>query len=234
MTLSPASVRNVMSGSRAARPHLCAAHLGRAAADRARPAFLRRRADAGRRSDRARSQRDRGPGRRLGSGQVGRDGADRGVRAALRAHPRRRRRADRESEPAIQAHRVRPARARARARGSGRRGRPGRESRSQHPGRPADVGADRGRQFPQRPHPRPHSARGQGRDRAALEEGQAELDALTQKIIAAGLASWSGGETRRAQADRARPGQSARGPQGARRSRARPAPVRRSGNASAT
>ena len=27
-----------------------------------------------------------------------------------------------------------------------------------------------------------------------LEEGQAELDALTQKIIAAGLASWSGGE----------------------------------------
>src|SRR4249919_1681721 len=28
-----------------------------------------------------------------------------------------------------------------------------------------------------------------------LEEGQAELDALTQKIIAAGLASWSGGET---------------------------------------
>jgi len=28
-----------------------------------------------------------------------------------------------------------------------------------------------------------------------LQEGQAELDALTQKIVAAGLASWSGGES---------------------------------------
>ena len=28
-----------------------------------------------------------------------------------------------------------------------------------------------------------------------LKEGKAELDALTQKIVAAGLASWSGGET---------------------------------------
>ena len=30
---------------------------------------------------------------------------------------------------------------------------------------------------------------------AALEAGQAELDQLTQKIVAAGLASWSGGES---------------------------------------
>ena len=30
---------------------------------------------------------------------------------------------------------------------------------------------------------------------AALTQGQAELDQLTQKIIAAGLASWSGGDT---------------------------------------
>jgi len=30
---------------------------------------------------------------------------------------------------------------------------------------------------------------------AKLKEGEAELDALTQKIVAAGLASWSGGET---------------------------------------
>ena len=161
--------RHVRSGT--ARPRLCAAYLGRAAADRVRAAFLRRRPDADRRSDRARSQGDRGAGRRLGSGQVGRVGADRSVRASLRAQPRRRRRADREIEPAIEAHRVRPARARARTRGSRRRGRPGRKSRSQYPGRPADVGADRGRQFPQRPHPRPHSARGQGRDRAAARGG---------------------------------------------------------------
>jgi heat-inducible transcriptional repressor len=31
--------------------------------------------------------------------------------------------------------------------------------------------------------------------RARLKEGEAELDALTQKIVAAGLASWSGGES---------------------------------------
>ena len=30
----------------------------------------------------------------------------------------------------------------------------------------------------------------------SLTQGQAELDQLTQKIIAAGLASWSGGESR--------------------------------------
>ena len=29
----------------------------------------------------------------------------------------------------------------------------------------------------------------------AVTEGQAELDQLTQKVIAAGLASWSGGES---------------------------------------
>ena len=42
-----------------------------------------------------------------------------------------------------------------------------------------------------------------------VREGQAELDELTTKVVAAGLASWSGGEQRRAQADRARPSASA-------------------------
>ena len=52
MPLSPASVRNVMSDLEAARPDLRAAHLGRAAADRIRPALLRRCADGGRRPHR--------------------------------------------------------------------------------------------------------------------------------------------------------------------------------------
>ena len=141
--------RHVRSG--AARPRLCAAYLGRAAADRVRAALLRRCPDAGRRSRPsaiARRSRRRSP---AGPGEVGRVGADRSVRASLRAQPRRRRRADREVEPATQAHRVRPARARARARGARRRGRPGRKSCSQYPGRPADVGADRGRRISSTP-----------------------------------------------------------------------------------
>ena len=48
----------------------------------------------------------------------------------------------------------------------------------------------------------------------ALAADQAELDQLTQKIVAAGLASWSGGDERRAPADRARPGASAGRPHG--------------------
>ncbi len=48
----------------------------------------------------------------------------------------------------------------------GRRGRSGRKPRSQYPGRPADLGADRSREFSQRAHPRPHPRRGQGRNRA--------------------------------------------------------------------
>ena len=47
----------------AARPDLFAAHLGRPAADRARPALLRRCADADRRHQRERPPRDRGAGR---------------------------------------------------------------------------------------------------------------------------------------------------------------------------
>ncbi len=52
-------------GPRTARPGLCAAHLGRAAADRDGAALLRRCADADRRSHRERPPGDRGAGRRL-------------------------------------------------------------------------------------------------------------------------------------------------------------------------
>ena len=105
---------------RAARADLCAAHLGRPAADRARPALLRRRADG-----------DRRPARRptgasieaqvAARGQIIRRRAQRGLRHALRPHARGRRGAQRQVERAAQAHRVRAARARARA---GRAGRP--------------------------------------------------------------------------------------------------------------
>ena len=62
----------------------------------------------------------------------------------------------------------------------------------------------------------------------ALAAGQAELDQLTQKIVAAGLRELVGRRERRAQADRARRGAPARRPQGARGPRAGAAAVRRS------
>ena len=60
---------------------------------------------------------------------------------------------------------------------------------------PADLGADRGRELPQRACARPHARGGERRAREGAQQSQAELDQLTQKIVAAGLASWSGGES---------------------------------------
>ena len=54
----------------------------------------------------------------------------------------------------------------------------------------------------------------------ALKAGEAELDQLTQKIVSAGLASWSGGESDQRRADRARCGASARRSSGGRGPRA--------------
>ncbi len=64
----------------------------------------------------------------------------------------------------------------------------------------------------------------------ALTQNRAELDQLTQKVIAAGIASWSGGVKRRPPVDRARSRQSAGRPARAGGSGARPAAVRRSRN----
>ena len=64
----------------------------------------------------------------------------------------------------------------------------------------------------------------------ALTQNRTELDQLTQKVISAGIASWSGGDKRRPATDRARPRQSAGRSARARRSRAREIAVRRSRN----
>ena len=128
--LSPASVRNVMAGPRAARPDLRAAYLGRPAADGTGLAVLRRRPDAGRRSHRAGAAIDPEPACLRRPGAVGRGGARRGPDAAVRPDPRRRRGADREIQFAAEAYRIRAAGAGAGAGGAGRRGRPGREPRA--------------------------------------------------------------------------------------------------------
>ena len=147
-------------GPRAARPHLCAAHLGRTAADRAGLALLRRCADGDRRPRRRRPARHGGQGR--GRRQVHGRGAQRGLRHALRPHARGRRGAGGEVERAAQAHRVRAARARARAGRAGAGGRPGREPHHHHPGRAADLRAHRGLELPQRARARPHAGGSQG------------------------------------------------------------------------
>ena len=70
-----------------------------------------------------------------------------------------------QDQRAAQAHRIRAAGAGARAGRAGGRRRPGRKPHSQRAGRPADLGADRGRQFPQRPYPRQDAGRAARRDR---------------------------------------------------------------------
>ena len=121
--LSPASVRNVMSDLEQLGL-VYAAHLGRPAADGGGAALLRRRADGDRRSRRIRPSRDGGQGR--GRRQVHGGGAEQslrmlsgltraaGVVLAAKSNVRLK-------------HRVRAARAGARAGDPGRRGRPGRE-----------------------------------------------------------------------------------------------------------
>ena len=80
---------------------------------------------------------------------------------------RRRRRARRQGRHSPQARRVHPDRADARPGGAGRRGRIGREPADRsRPGHDA-IGADRGRQLPQHPHPRPNARRRPGRDGTA-------------------------------------------------------------------
>ncbi len=167
MTLSPASVRNVMSDLEQLglvyAPHTSAGRLPTEVGLRFFVDALMQIGDLTE-HDRKRSRR-----RSRGSGQA------KSVEAVLTEasgllsglKPRRRRRAHGEIESAAQAHRIRAARARARARRAGRRRRPDRKPRAQYPGRPADLGADRGGQFPQRAHSRPYAGRGQRRDRAA-------------------------------------------------------------------
>ena len=141
-------------GPRAARPHLRAAHLGRPAADRTRPALLRRRADGDRRSDRKRPPLDRGAGGRLRRRQIGGDAAHRSLADAVGPDALGRRRAHHQDQSAAQAHRIRAAGAGARAGRAGGRRRPGGKPRAQRAAGPADLGAGRGRQFPQRAYPR--------------------------------------------------------------------------------
>ena len=131
-------------GSGAARPDLCAAHLGRPAADRTRPALLRRCPDAGRRSHRSRAAVDPEPARLRRPGAIGRGRAGRGPDPAVRPDPRRRRGADAEIQFAAETHRIRPAGAGTGAGGAGRRGRPGREPRADAAAGRSLLGADRG------------------------------------------------------------------------------------------
>ena len=87
-----------------------------------------------------------------------------------------------------------PARARARAGGAGRRRRSGREPRAQYSGRVADLALTEASNF-LNAHIRGKTlADARGGLKRALVARQAEIDELTQRLVADGLASWSGGE----------------------------------------
>ena len=202
--------------SRAARPDLCAAYLRRPAADRARPAFLRRRLDAGRRPHRGRAAIDPEPARVRRPCAIGRSGAWRSPDPAVRPDPRGRRGADRQIQYAPQAYRVRAAGTRARAGRAGRRGRPGREPRPDLAARRSPVRADGSDQLPQRAHPRPHARRSaaRARNRAGAWPRRARpVDAEGDRRRARELV---GRRDRGPAVDRARSRQSARGPARAR------------------
>ena len=130
--------------SRAARPDLRAAYLGRTAADRTRPAVFRRCPDAGRRSHRTGTAVDPDPACLRRQGAIGRGGAWRSADAAVRPHPGRGRGADGEIQFAAEAYRIRAAGAGTGAGGAGRRGRPGRKPRADAAAGRSVVGADRG------------------------------------------------------------------------------------------
>ena len=91
-------------------------------------------------------------------------------------------------------------------------------------GRLADLGVDRSGEFPQCPHPRPRARRGQSRDRAHAQGKRGPTRSADQEDRRRRSRQLVGRGKRRAQADRARPGASARRSQGGRRSRARAAP----------
>ena len=131
--------------SRAARPDLCAAYLGRAAADRIRAALLCRCPDAGRRSHRSRTAIDPDPACFRRQGAIGRGRARRGADPAVRPYPGGRRGVDRQIQFAAEAYRVRSAGTGAGAGRAGRRRRPGRKSRAGAAAGRAFLGADRSR-----------------------------------------------------------------------------------------
>ena len=164
MTLSPASVRNVMQDLEQLgliyAPHTSA---GRLPTELGLRFFVDALMQIGDLSEPDRVV-DRGPGRRRR--HDGRERAHRGLDPALRTDPRRRRRAHRQGECPPEAHRVRAPRAGARAGRAGRRGRPGREPRARPADRAAGLGADRGVELPQRPCARQDARRGQGRARS--------------------------------------------------------------------
>ena len=189
MPLSPASVRNVMQDLEELgliyAPHTSA---GRLPTERGLRFFVDALMQVGDLSERDRAVIE---GQVAAAGKSVENVLNEVSGLLLGPHPRGRRRADRQVECPSQAHRVRPARARTGARRAGRRRWPGREPHRQPAARPADLGADRGLELPQRAHSRQDARRGQGRRsrrRWRRRRPRRELDALTQRIVAAGLA----------------------------------------------
>ena len=216
-------------GPRAARPGLCAAHLGRAAADRARAALLRRCADGDRRPlarTTAATWRRRSPphGKSLdavlseASGMLSGLTHAAGVVMTAKANVRLKH---------IEFVRLEPERALVVL--VAEDGQVENRIIDVPIGLPTSALTEAG-EFPQRACPRPHPGRGARRAREGAEAEPGRARSADAEDRRRRLRELVGRRQRRPQADRARPRQSARRSHGARGPRTRAAAVRRSRN----
>ena len=188
-------IRNVMSDLEhlglVYAPHISA---GRLPTQRG-PALLRRRLHGARRPLRRGAPRHRGAGHGLRQRRIAGAHADRGQPDAVRAcraapawcsPPRTRWRSSTSSSSSSSRRKALAVLVVAERRR--------REPHRRPAGRHHRLAAARGLELPQRPYPRPHAGRGQGRYRTLKEETKAALDTLSQELVEKGLAVWAGAE----------------------------------------
>ena len=145
------------AGSRGTGTRLRPPYQRRPAADPDGAALLRRRPAGDRRHRRGRAAPHRGGSPRRLAGAHARRRAGRGQQPPVGPDAGRRRGGDQQGQCAPEAHRIRAAGTRAGPGDPRRRGRFGREPRRADARGPAGLGAGRGRQLPQCPHPWPNA-----------------------------------------------------------------------------
>ena len=172
ITLSPASVRNVMSDLEQLglifAPHTSAGRLPTELGLRFFVDALMQIGDLTESDRRSIEAQVAG----TGSGKSLETVLDRSLADFVGPDPFGRRGADRANQCAAQTYRIRAAGAGTRARRAGGGRRPGRKPRAQCAGRRADLGAGRGGKFSQRPHPRQDAGRIAHRNRSRASGGR--------------------------------------------------------------
>ena len=227
MSLSPATIRNVMADLEGAgllyAPHTSAGRLPTEAG----LAPVRPWAAGSRRAERRRAGIHRGPVRR----QRPQPGRGPGTGKQCAGRPLALRRAGGGAEVGARAapYRIRPSGPRPGPGGDRDRRRPGGKPHHRRAHGPALLLAHRGQQFPLEPAGRPHHRRRQGGDRQGAGGPSRRAGSADPAGGGGGARQLVGRQAERP--DRARPGQAAGGCDGAERSRAHPQPVLGAGEA---